>query len=123
MDGLCRDCQFWSAPDPRFEVVVHDEVGPGWGSCELGLSRDGVPVSETKAFAGDVEGHGASLSTRPDFGCVQFKARANGDSLTDVQWDSEPGECTVTLDNPRATTDSSVDQVEPTITTEGSHGL
>lgn len=79
MSGLCQNCAWWTGRRP----VPPNSKWDGWGSCELAGGTDGRPdYKESLAWAHDAESYAASLFTRHDFGCVQFKAMEgdNGDT-------------------------------------------
>jgi hypothetical protein len=64
----CEDCQFWEKPDPKWKEE--------WGTCSRADGADGAPtVVGTKFYASDCSGYAAGLNTKPDFGCVEFKAK------------------------------------------------
>jgi hypothetical protein len=75
----CKDCQFWEAPSTANCGVEDDEnyryTTYGFGVCTLSESIDGVPTNQSLAFARDYETYMASLRTKPEFGCVQFKLK------------------------------------------------
>lgn len=68
----CRDCRFWEQEDWQ--------VTEGVGACLA--TQDGTrafpsnPLPSSKALAQGEDGWAAYLQTRPDFGCVQFEAKA-----------------------------------------------
>lgn len=83
--GNCRDCRWWAQSlGPEVDQWGHwSNILGGDGYCLMTLSgsatcRESVPnePNVTKAWANDDEGHLACLVTSPDFGCVQFEARA-----------------------------------------------
>jgi hypothetical protein len=64
--GRCRDCRWWNA-EP---LTDFDETrGKVWGACLRVESSDSL----AEAMGRD-PGEGW-LTTRPDFGCVQFEAK------------------------------------------------
>lgn len=70
--GYCRDCKHWRTPD-------EGEYGPlrtNCGECVISESENGKSKGITLAFAMDAEGYFAILKTAPNFGCVQFEAKA-----------------------------------------------
>ena len=67
MSGLCKDCKHWQ---PLPWLVQERRERPG--VCRLirdttgGSTRAGIALTENAS---------ASLTTAPDFGCVEFEAR------------------------------------------------
>ena len=62
----CKKCQFWRL----------NRSAPGTGLCQLAESKDGKPqFTKSKATAFDVKRYQANLTTLPDFGCNQGKAK------------------------------------------------
>lgn len=64
----CRDCRFYRP----------DSIGTTWGECRLAASIDGGQRvhAQSRAVACATAGAGA-LDVHPDFGCVQWKLRAD----------------------------------------------
>jgi len=59
----CRTCEHWGT------------TRDGFGQCQMVVSRQGVPLRKTLAYAIAVEGSVAGLVTKPDFYCSQYEAR------------------------------------------------
>ena len=53
----CENCQWWTKPP---------FTNPEYGACNL---------AEAEPMPFEVSGHSGVFSTRPDFGCNQFKAK------------------------------------------------
>ena len=66
MNGLCRDCKWWS------EFTQERFIEPGYGICDLATNAWFIPP-DTKVFVRPQ--HNAGLVTAPDFGCNQFQTR------------------------------------------------
>lgn len=66
--GRCAGCAFWT---------VRKSSKAGWGDCEQAACYSGQPFEPgTLAYAVDWAGQSAQLTTREDFGCVQFLKKA-----------------------------------------------
>jgi hypothetical protein len=95
----CRDCRFWSqSVGPRFDddpnVGVASAIGGDgtWGYCLATIDgsaegHDGTPANPlgeaARALVADTEGWLGVLTTREDFGCVQWAVRAPADGGRD----------------------------------------
>lgn len=56
VEARCDQCGFWNE-----------------GDCELAFAQSGAPrYGNSKAIAHDSDAYHASLTTAPDYGCVQF---------------------------------------------------
>jgi len=64
--GTCRGCSWWRPDNP---------AQPVWGDC-LATAYDGALSDRIQTGCGDCMG--SPISTRQDFGCVQFEAREDG---------------------------------------------
>jgi hypothetical protein len=60
-DALCKNCLHWSSRDGQ------------WGWCALAQSTAGYPMTETLAYARDLDMYDANLITNENFGCVQYE--------------------------------------------------
>jgi hypothetical protein len=80
--GYCRDCHWWDC---------HESEG-AWGACRLAESYGEHPLlyPDSKARAAGAENYHATLLTDGDFGCVQFKARADGYRDEDIMTEGLP---------------------------------
>lgn len=70
MTKVCANCIHWD----EWEIIY-----PGWGECEITHGYGKAPTNGQKAWATDNDDYHAVLMTAPDFGCNQFKARAQLD--------------------------------------------
>lgn len=68
--NTCAQCRFWK------------QWGPDWGQCELSSDKEieGV-LPESRKFRVNSDLDHGILTTRGDFGCVQFEAIALDVSL------------------------------------------
>lgn len=74
MSGLCRDCLYWDRSEPHNTFTSN---APDRCACALTWSHNDEPdKSDSLAFAQDWESYQAVLYTAPEFGCVQFEAKA-----------------------------------------------
>lgn len=68
MSATCKDCKHWGSEDPDV---------PGHHICELTVNEGMMDFKhpDSKAVAtGTGFSSSARLITKPDFGCVQFRA-------------------------------------------------
>jgi hypothetical protein len=82
--NTCGTCRHWdnpwgttSTPFPflREYPVVPDEADTTWGVCAfIGHPSEDASSKSPRAFTADGSDYWSSLSTRSDFGCVEWGA-------------------------------------------------
>ena len=74
MSGPCKDCRYWRERESEDRYVgMMAPVQEGWRYCTLTEMSE---APQGRAVALDGEDYFAVLHTAPDFGCVEFEAKA-----------------------------------------------
>lgn len=77
----CSECIHWIERVPANPYAPGG--GQGWRECALtrtGDARDDEQDLESRAVAVDGSGYFAALITAPDFGCIQWGVKPDGDN-------------------------------------------
>lgn len=69
----CKNCTYWTG---RTSYEHGSPGGLEFGQCAMAATSYGEPLEPSSiAYANDLESYSATLRTREDFGCNQFKMK------------------------------------------------
>ena len=73
--GTCSECKHWKSPERAMKDSYATELKE-YGECVLTTgTADGPDVPGILAYAADAECMSGTLMTKPEFGCILWKAR------------------------------------------------